>query len=567
MLWLINVLFGYWYFYKVVFLVLHEDKIGQTFLLPLNLNDLIPSDHICHYVTKLVDCYDFKDIHEKFIGTAGGKAYSRKMLLRLLLLATIEGYKSSRDIEKQARLNIPYMWICGNDTPTYRTLLNFKNDYKDLIAEMLAIILEDAKKQGLVKLGEIGLDGTTMKANASNKNTVTEEILELAQQIIDESIIQDQKDDEKYGEDEVGEEVAPKLSLKKKIKKLVEATQEKTREEKKEIEKINPQDLELGFKFTPHEINQIQKAYNEIDVVKKQRERSNDPKLKNKPIVISLSDPSSRFMHNKKGFKELSWNIQNIVDCQSGFILQSRLTQDPTDHYQLIPQIENLQKNPDINITHSKIITDTAYNTQEAIEYIYKNDLNAFIPNQRQAMENKNRKFGKFAKANFKYNLNKNQFTCPEKHILHHKNSYEENNKIKKVYYTNKCKNCPSKEECTPKSNYRIITHYSSKYQDLMTQKMEKKESKEIYKKRANSERPFAHMKHNLGWTTMRSKDQAKNQTDLDLITLAHNIKLTHNHKNKKNTQTNKKNTPKIKTKNNPQNQIPKNSTKNLACA
>ena len=75
----------------MIFLVLHVDKIGQTFLLPLDLNDLIPPDHICHYVVKLVDCYDFSYIHGKFIGTAGGKAYSRRMLLRLILLAIIEG--------------------------------------------------------------------------------------------------------------------------------------------------------------------------------------------------------------------------------------------------------------------------------------------------------------------------------------------------------------------------------------------------------------------------------------------------------------------------------------------
>ena len=89
----------------MIFLVLQEDKIGQTYLLPLDLNDLIPSDHICHYVKKLVDCYDFSEIHGKFIGTAGGKAYSRRMLLRLIILSTIEGYKSSRDIEKQAIKN------------------------------------------------------------------------------------------------------------------------------------------------------------------------------------------------------------------------------------------------------------------------------------------------------------------------------------------------------------------------------------------------------------------------------------------------------------------------------
>jgi hypothetical protein len=486
------------------------------------------------------------------------------MLLRLILLATIEGYKSSRDIEKQEKLNTPYMWICGFDTPTYRTLLNFKNDYKDLIVEMLAIILADAKNEGLVKLGVIGLDGSPLKANASNRNTVTEELLELAKQIIDESIIQDKEDDEKYGEDEVGEEVSPKLTLKNKIKKLVEVTQKKAQEEQKHIEDIKANELNLDIKFTTNEIRQINKAYDQINIIKKQHERSNDPKLKNKPIIISLSDPSSRFMKNKKGKFELSYNIQNIVDCDSGYILQSSLTQDPTDHYQLIPQIGNLRLNPDINIENSKILMDTAYNTKEGIQYLYANDLDGFIPNKKQASENKNKKFKKYAKANFQYDYEKNQYICPKGQILPYQNSYGEN---KKVYYTNQCKNCHAKAECSPKSNYRIITHYATDYQDLMAQKMEKGESKEIYKKRANIERPFAYMKYSIGWASMRSKDETKNQTDLDLITLAYNIRLTHNHKLKKNQHQNKENTSKIKTTNNPENQISQNSMQNLACA
>jgi transposase len=552
-------------FVGCVFLVLHEDKIGQTFLLPLDLNDLIPCDHICHYVVKLVDCYDFSDIHEKFIGAAGGKAYSRRMLLRLILLSVIEGYKSSRDIEKQVRLNIPYMWICGGDSPTYRTLLNFKNEYKDLIGDMLAIILADAKKEGLVKLGVIALDGTSMKANAANRNTVTEEVLELARKLIDDSIIQDKEDDKKYGEDEVGEEVSPKLSLKKKVKKLVEATQEKAKEEKKEVEEIKASELDLDFKFTPNEVKQINKAYDEIDVVKKQRERSDNKNWKNKPIRISLSDPYSRFMKNKKGKTELSYNIQNFVDCDSGFILQSFVTQDPTDHYQLIPQIENIIQNPNIDIDGSKILADNGYNTQEAIEYLYENDIDGFIPNKKQASENKNKEFKKYAKAHFQYNYEKDQYICPEGHILPYKNTYKENKKTKKVYYTNKCKNCPMKTECSPKSNYRIILHYNTKYQDLMSQKMENEENKEIYKKRANAERPFAYMKHTLEWNTMRSKDIEKNQTDLDLITLAHNIKLTHNHKIKQKQQQIKENTPKTKTTNHSPNQISKNYMPKLA--
>jgi len=273
----------------VFFVVLHEDKVGQTYLLPLNLFDLIPSDHICFFVKDVVDCYDFSEINGKFIGNAGGKAYSRKMLLRGLIMATIEGYRSSRAIEKQIRLNTPYMWICGGDTPTYRTLINFKNEHKELIEDMLAVVLAAAKEEGLVNLGVIALDGSPIKANASNKNTVTEEMLELAKKLINESLIEDKEEDKKYGEDNVGDEVSPKLTLKKKIKELIKVSQEEAGKEKKEIEEIKTENLDLRFKFTKNEIKQINLAHNEIELIKKQRERSKNNNWENKPIYISLT--------------------------------------------------------------------------------------------------------------------------------------------------------------------------------------------------------------------------------------------------------------------------------------
>ena len=163
--------------------------------------------------------------------------------------------------------------------------------------------------------------------------------------------------------------------------------------------------------------------------------------------------------------------------------------------------------------------------------------------------------------------MKKNQYICPEGHILPYKNSYTKNNKTKKVYYNDKCKNCPMKSECSPKTNRRVITHYSTKYQDLMAQKMEKEDSKEIYKKRANSERPFAFMKCDIEWNTMLSENIEQNQRDLDLITIGHNIKLIHNQNIKQIKQKTKKNTDKIKTENHLETQISKNYTKKLACA
>jgi transposase len=46
-------------------MVLREDKMGQTFLVPVDLKEFIPKDHICFYVSDIVDKLDFRKLDKK----------------------------------------------------------------------------------------------------------------------------------------------------------------------------------------------------------------------------------------------------------------------------------------------------------------------------------------------------------------------------------------------------------------------------------------------------------------------------------------------------------------------
>ena len=50
-------------------------------------------------------------------------------------------------------------------------------------------------------------------------------------------------------------------------------------------------------------------------------------------------------MLNKKGKWKWDYNAQIIVDEHKGIILTSYITQNPTDHFELIPSIEQLETN------------------------------------------------------------------------------------------------------------------------------------------------------------------------------------------------------------------------------
>jgi len=98
---------------------------------------------------------------------------------------------------------------------------------------------------------------------------------------------------------------------------------------------------------------------------------------------VSLSDPESRFMKNKKNHTELSYNYQIAVDYGSGIILAGSVSQDPTDHDQL--QIEYVEENVGKLLPGAKVSGDNGYFTGENLRYLEERSLDGYIPNKKQA--------------------------------------------------------------------------------------------------------------------------------------------------------------------------------------
>jgi len=94
-------------------MVIRSDKMGQSWLLPPSVSDLIPIDHICYLVIAIVNGIDVSEIEKKYRFKQGNSAYPRRMLLRLLVQAAIDGVWSSRKINKLAHENMVYIAVGG----------------------------------------------------------------------------------------------------------------------------------------------------------------------------------------------------------------------------------------------------------------------------------------------------------------------------------------------------------------------------------------------------------------------------------------------------------------------
>ena len=98
-------------------MTVREDKIWQSWLFPPCIADFIPADHICNLVAAVVGRVEVGEVEKKYRFKPGNPAYPRRMLLRLVVQAAIDGVWSSRKIDKLAHENVVCMYLAGNEKP------------------------------------------------------------------------------------------------------------------------------------------------------------------------------------------------------------------------------------------------------------------------------------------------------------------------------------------------------------------------------------------------------------------------------------------------------------------
>lgn len=188
-------------FVVILFMVLRDDTINQTMLVPMDLRNLIPEDHPCYFIKNVVDQIDCSQANRVFTDKPGEFAYPRELLLRLILMSVFDGGLSSREIERKTRTDIAYMYLAGMQHPSYRTIARFKVDYPDLIDESFKTTIKIAKEEDLVKIHHVSLDGTKIKAKTSMNKLTNEQQLKIMKQHLKESIELDEEEDMELGEE------------------------------------------------------------------------------------------------------------------------------------------------------------------------------------------------------------------------------------------------------------------------------------------------------------------------------------------------------------------------------
>lgn len=140
----------------------------QAFLLPPDLREWLPADHLAWFVVDVVGELDLAAFHaRRRLGGAGRAGYDPAMLLAVLIYAYALGERSSRRIERLCVTDVAFRVICAQHRPDHATIARFRAEHETALAGLFGQVLLLCAAAGMGRFGTVALDGTKIAANAA----------------------------------------------------------------------------------------------------------------------------------------------------------------------------------------------------------------------------------------------------------------------------------------------------------------------------------------------------------------------------------------------------------------
>ena len=176
-----------------------ESRREQGFLLPPDVRDWLPADHLAWFVIDAVREMDLSALYAAYRADGHGRAaYEPSVMVALILYAFSTDVRSSRRIECHCRQDVAYRVITGNLVPDHATIARFIDRHQQALGELFTEGLKLCEKAGLVESGVVSIDGTRIAGNASPEVNLTFE--QIAMEIVAQTVANDAAEDEELGE-------------------------------------------------------------------------------------------------------------------------------------------------------------------------------------------------------------------------------------------------------------------------------------------------------------------------------------------------------------------------------
>jgi transposase len=442
------------------------------------LEQCIAPDSFVRHIDFFVDSIDLKSFGFKHVTLKeeGRPPIHPALLLKLYIYGYRYGVRSSRKLEREARLNMEARWLLGEVVPSNKTIANFRKDYPEQFRAIFRKFVFLLKELGMIEGKTIAVDSFKVRAQNSLKNNFNQHKINRHIEYIDNRI----------AEFENALDTADSHDEKEELKQKIET---------QKIRKDKYRALEA----------QIQQTGND---------------------QISTTDPDAQSVVLQRGITVVGYNVQGVVDAKNKLITHFDVG-SVNDTNALAPAA--IATKEVLQVEKMDVLADKGYHTGKQIQQCELSDITTFVSPKEPASNNPHI----FPLTLFVYNPDNNHYTCPAGQTLttngtwlkHSSKGHKSAYRFQRYNNTAACRACQiNSKRTTSKINGRNIDR--SEFADLMEQNAQRvKQDPDYYKQRQQlAEHPWGTIKRQRGFDHVLTRGKTKVLGEISLVFMGYNL-------------------------------------------
>jgi transposase len=453
---------------------------SQASLLPECIDDYVDERNPVRAIDAFVDMLDLAefgfDIEPEATGRPG---YHPAVMLKIYLYGYLNQVQSSRRLERECARNLELIWLTGRLRPDFKTIADFRRDNGPAIRKVCRQFVALCRDIDLLDASIVAIDGSKFKAVNAKARSFTREKIERRLGEIDAAIAR------YLGELDRADEVHEKTGM-------------------------LPQDARLAR--VVRKLGHYRKEQRTLRAMERRMASTGE-------MQVSLTDPDCRAMATtSKQPRVVGYNVQTVVETKHHLIVAHEVTNHGYDRDALSMMAHKAQE-----VMASEEIEAIADKGYYKGEEIIACELDGIAVTVSKPHTSNAAAVGRFDKADFVYDADKDAYQCPAGEWLTYHYTNEEAGKTLRNYWTNVCGDCPVKAKCTTGKERRIRRWEHEGILERVQKRLDD-DPKKIPLRSTTVEHPFGTIKAWMGATHFKMKTLAHVATEMALHVLAYNM-------------------------------------------
>ena len=320
----------------------------QILLFRETLGDRIPENHTVRLFAEILDGLDWSSWERRYVLVAGQPPIHPKIMAGAILYGLTHGIRSSRRLEWACPNAIDFMWLVEGRTIDHSTLCGFRTKFKRELKELFGQIGRVAMHLGLIRLNQVALDGTRVKANSSPHATASAKTLEQRLQLLDEQI----------------------------EKMMTEADPVDQQEKDLFGDSVSGHTLPAALTDLTKRQERLRKAFGAAQQGDAKRAKSKNGSKRS--VKVPVADPDSAIMPNKEGGYAPNYNPIAAADGACGMLVDADVLNEMKEGETVIPTVERIEST--FGRQPEQFLADSTFATGSNLSALADRGIEAVMP-------------------------------------------------------------------------------------------------------------------------------------------------------------------------------------------